>query len=173
MSSQTIQAFPPGLLSLFGIKNGGSNPGELSQVIIPQLELLDWYLGQQWITQRLVTADLGAGIGFQPIGGGGANVVPQNQVWFVRQAVTGPDTALGAGNAANFWLARQVTPATLIMKMGSTVTLAATQRDYSAMPDSRPVLLRPGDVLGVYFNTKTYAVAMDWRITFEYVPLLI
>ena len=171
MTAQVIQAFPPGLLSAFGIKNGGSNPQQLGELLVPTLELLDWYLAQQWITQRIVNADIGAGPGYSNLGA--ATTVPQNQVWFVRNVTTGPDTAIPAGNASQFWLARRLTPVTSQVKLGPTVTLVAGQRDYSAMSDNRPYLLRPGDDIGVFRNTDTHVLAQDWRITFEYVPLLI
>lgn len=43
-----LNAFPPGWLSMLGIKSSGKNPGDAGDVLLPTMELRDWYLAQQW-----------------------------------------------------------------------------------------------------------------------------
>jgi hypothetical protein len=164
-----LSAFPPGLLSLFGIRTGGKNPSQLGDLLVPQVDLLEWYLAQQWQPQRTTIADIGAASGFQVIGS--VSTVPQTQIWFVRNAYTGPNSVIGAGNNYSWMLAKNLIQPTIKTPLGVQVSATAGNTGRALALDSRPIILRPGESLGVQINGVTHAVAQDWEIGFEFIPL--
>jgi hypothetical protein len=79
-----VNRIPPGLLSLLGLKNTGRNPGQLSDVIGPSLEMLDWYLWSQAeaVASGAQTPSAGAQAAFQTFAP--TLMVPQTEWWWVH-----------------------------------------------------------------------------------------
>lgn len=106
--SRPINVIAPGLLGFFQLKQSGKNPDELSDTVIPSLEMFDWYM-----QARLVDS-------FITIGGGASSTrtsangvtgfvsfttnpieVPQGEAWWVwNYNVT--TNALPAGDSVQF-----------------------------------------------------------------------
>lgn len=74
-----VQLIPPGLLSFFGIKNGGINPTDIQAQLVPTLPMLDWYLMSEFETTQLLVSNFT--LGFQ-----GGRQVPQGEWWYCLNA---------------------------------------------------------------------------------------
>jgi len=108
-----IQATAQGFLSLLGLKNNGQNPEFLSDTVIPQIDMREWYLMQnhEWLwsdTQPILAANSEAtlpwvgGFTIGNLDGGGVvdMAVPQDEWWYVwaisgRVLLDGPDIVDG------------------------------------------------------------------------------
>lgn len=161
---QDLQVFPPGLLSFLAIKNGGKNPQTLSDVLAGTIELRDWYFAQQWELASSTIADWGAGTGQLH-----SNVVPQQQIWWVRDLTVGPNLAMAAGNSATFF------PSVLIqavaMKIGPSLSLTAGQADWAFA--TGPFILLPGESFGVQVNVQVHAVAQPAYLGYKRLRMLL
>jgi hypothetical protein len=82
-----IQSMLPGLLSLLGIRNGGANPPNFGELVVPTFDLDDWYLRAQlrftdpaasYSTNGTIT-----GNAFNFVTNRAAMIVPNSQWWFV------------------------------------------------------------------------------------------
>jgi hypothetical protein len=129
---------PTGLLGYFGIKNGGKNPQSLSETLLPQLDLLDWYLNTapQFAT---TTGTIAAG----------ANVItvapPAGEAWHVTHYGVWADTGVGDTIGALFVVRFNYTNTITIPVTDSTNAVASTTT-VRALRD--PQWLMPGESLG-------------------------
>lgn len=82
---------PRGILSLFGISSGGRPPQRLSFELLPQLDLLKWYVASD--AQDLTIDGSLTAVGFMAAG----FTVPQDEFWVVQALSMQSIAALGAG----------------------------------------------------------------------------
>jgi len=86
MSSGKIQPAPPGLLSKLALKQNGPNPTDLSDQVVPIIDLTNWYSADASVPVVGIDLTLGSGVLFQTILGFSSQplVVPDNEIWWVR-----------------------------------------------------------------------------------------
>lgn len=161
-----INTLPRGLLSLFGIKNGGQAPQQLTTTLLPQVELLQWYfeaIAQFYVVARtpLLTANSNSSRNWTALGGGGGAdlpipvTVPQNELWAILHysvslAITGvaefgdvvPCIMFDAGIAMLYPVAYQ----------GQRQGIAGTTLGRSAAMLETPILVTSGSQLGIFVN---------------------
>lgn len=105
-----VQGVPEGFLSALGIKNNGQNPEYLSDTVLPQVDLREWYLmrDHQWLVSNTLAA-LAAG-GEQPLPwiGGFTDfidnldmAVPEGEIWYVWAVYGRLELYVGDGLAGN------------------------------------------------------------------------
>ena len=157
-----LNAFPPGLLSFFGIKNGGRNPEDLGTILAPTLELRDWYLAQQWQRVQLSSGNVNA-IGFF-----GITSVPPAEWWMIRFLTARPLAALGAATTWTFSLAHQLDNTTQPVSLGPPVTGTVGGMPMASYPDV--LIIRPSGALGVFCQAFA-GVAQQCAVAFDRVIL--
>jgi hypothetical protein len=109
-----INRQPAGLLSFLGIKNGGRNPAVLGDTLIPQFDLLNWYLSQN--SESIFEN--------QPITKLGLNTVysvPQGETWAVLSASANSQDILGPGEDIRCGVAWARNPNALIISPLTTM----------------------------------------------------
>lgn len=79
--SGPVQLIPPGLLSFFGVKTLGRNPGELVDNYQPSVEMLEWMMSSQAREANVATLTVAAN-GFQQYSGQPI-VVPAAEWWWL------------------------------------------------------------------------------------------
>jgi hypothetical protein len=146
--AQDIQRFPKGLISILGMTATGETPHKLAQEVAPNLDLLDYYLLDR--TQQLAfTSGVIAALGVTSCGP--TSGPPAGKAWLVYDAWF---VIQNVAAAATIWLGlgiiRQGTVANcIIMPDLYSGRLIATESTMRAAHFEKPIIMRPGDVLGV------------------------
>lgn len=140
-----INRQPGGLLGFLGIKNGGRNPDQLSNVLAPTWDAAEVYLRTNYILAR-VTINVAA-IGFTA-----ASFVPPSESWYVHNAMGNSQNALGAGVVLGGFVAAALVDGVAYSVAGLVPPVRATAGQVWASCDqTRPYqLLPPGAALGFY-----------------------
>lgn len=149
--SRPIQSIPPGLLSLFQLKNNGRNPSGLVEAVQPSLDLLRWYL-------EPAAENLSSGV--QQVNAAGSFItftplsVPVGEFWIV----TGLSMSIACGAAETVTLKAAYTPGVGAGTEGLTQyeSLIANQTGLFTMPKDFAPLYCPG---GATFGVHASAVA--------------
>lgn len=142
-----LAGFPAGLLDLVGAQNFGSAPNNLSDVIVPTLNIDDLYLAGR-VEQIATVGDVIA------VGTNGTKIfvhtVPAGELWRVWAGSALASTA--AGEAVVF------TPILLFgnspIAAGPTTTLGASANGFAQMT-SLPLWLRSGTKIGIWGHSAT------------------
>jgi len=148
--SRPIQSIPPGLLSLFQLKNEGKNPSEFVETVQPTIDLLRWYLEPQAEnlssgTQQVNTA--GVFTTFTPL------AVPVGEFWIV----TGASMSIACGVGETITAKMGYTPGVGAGTEGLTQyeSLIASQTGLFTMSKDFAPLYCPG---GATFGVHALAV---------------
>lgn len=81
-----VQATAPGLLSLLSLKQLGHNPRTLNDEVVPNIDILNWYL------QTQIEAVVGTAVGVTVPGVVGfALQVPPQEIWYLHSATITAD----------------------------------------------------------------------------------
>jgi len=89
-----INRIPQGLLGFLGIKNGGENPRQLSNVLVPVWETRDLYT----FTNSEISSVI---LGIAALGSQGYVTIPTGELWLILQQSASSDT-LTAGQSLEF-----------------------------------------------------------------------
>jgi len=137
-----INAPVNGLLSFFGLKNGGRNPQHLSEDLVPVIDLLDWYQANGAEAAASASTVINA-VGFTSLG----IVVPNGEWWFVQHftVITGTLTAGQSLSVAPMWT--DATPQAVMLGGYSPVLVAG---DAGAVRADRNFWVPPGGIVGVH-----------------------
>jgi hypothetical protein len=151
-----IQLSPPGLLSLLGLKNGGSSPEYLSNVVAPGFEVSDWYLraSQEVLPAAAQVIPNGPNQGFAVT----IQTVPANQWWHVRH-YTGSILTGAADTVDTACLAFAfATQSFTVSDPFANVPAASTrfQHEYA------PFWVPPGATIGLQVGTAVVAAALTF-----------
>lgn len=140
LSPPTLNRIPNGLLGFLGIKNGGSNPAQLSQVLGAGFELFDWYVqtNREYFRTGINLAALGQTTFF---------TVPNGEWWFVCHAslVT---SALGAGQTLQAGISFTDASGVRTIMVGNPPPSRTVGQVFAC--DSRDFWMGPGDTIGPY-----------------------
>jgi len=95
-----INRLPQGLLDFLGIRSGGRNPQQLTEQLLPTMDLSDWYKQnasrEVQVTATSLVADTSAGF-FSLTVAGAVFEVPNNEIWIMRRGTrVNWDLQLGA-----------------------------------------------------------------------------
>ena len=135
-----INKLPLGLLGFLGIKNGGTYPQELSNILSPVWDLGALYMNANSESSVAVLAL--AGIGSQAF-----FTVPNGEAWYVLLA-SGATGTLGAGQTIE--LALQTTDAAGLVTIAvSPMSGSRTVGQRCAQSLPAPVFCGPGSTFGV------------------------
>lgn len=173
--SGPLQAIPPGLLSLFQLKNLGRNPGELDGTLVPVVDLLDWYLLGQAIDLFGISRTLDGATdvpGFIGWTTPFAVVVPATEWWWVSwysisvaQPTSNDDCALS--------------PAVLLPSQPQQVQLFDNTAPQQVATYGRVACgvrgfwLPPGSTLGFWLSNIAATNALQVGASLHYTPLRI
>lgn len=141
-----ISRQPRGLLSFFGIKNAGRNPGSMGEQLAPVLNLVPWYLAQ---ASESVTANGPVSvIGFNP----GFFNVPETETWAILATTINGQAVLGAGQTLQMGAAWERVPTLSIIVPLTTIGNVATVGQGCAAwsPCDTVVFCPPGARLGIF-----------------------
>lgn len=156
----TIQVIPQGLLGFFQLKNGGRNPGTLTEVLSGTLDLRDWYFNSQREVWSTYTVSVASGItGFQSFTTPGALVVPDNEFWYVHNYTIFSNQLAAGDSFTGFAPAYRDVP-------GSATTFIVGDFQNASGVNTRPTAfaaqgfwLTPGQELGFWLQINTLALA--------------
>jgi len=139
----SINRQPTGWLGFLGIKNFGRNPATAADVLAPTWDLADLYLSanRQFVSGAI---SLNA-IGTFPAAG-----VPAGQVWYVHgfAAIT---NILAVGNTLQYQvMLYNVALGNAVPIAGTGPAAAVTAGSNAIAALQSPIILQPGEALGVY-----------------------
>lgn len=140
-----INRQPGGLLGFLGIKNGGRNPDQLSNVLAPTWDSAEVYLRTNYILSRINVA-------VNAVGFVQAGTVPPGESWYVHNAFGNSQAALGAGVVLGGTVAAALIDGVAFSVAGLVAPVRATAGQvWASCEQTRPYqLLPPGTALGFY-----------------------
>lgn len=153
----TIQRFPTGLLDLLGMQASGDTPRELAPEVRSTLDVYKFFASGRLEQATSGGVALTAGIpGVYQFSG---TNVPTSQIWLVESVVI---TTTLVAPAATTW---RLVPAiyrgsalpTYFFPIGPAGTYAANERPLLGASYTTPLLLLPGDGVGVFVEASTGA----------------
>lgn len=143
-----FSTLPLGLLGLFGIKNDGQYPSNLSPILAPQLDMLPWIAGanaNQVIFETVATTGVGT-FPFPTV------VVPSGKCWLFRSCYAGTGNIAAGDNIRFRTVLRRGGGINIFLEEGSEAISSMTDAVGVASVQSflRPfVLAMPGENLAV------------------------
>ena len=167
---KTIQRLPVGLLDILGMQSTGDTPHLIADEVQPVMDLTDLYLTDR-LSRSIAQTAVIAAIGFAVAG----TVTPLGPAPGEQWMVYGLMTSSGALAAA--------TQITYVMAVSRTSLAAGaqylTRQQVVANPNifaegltfERPLILRPGDQLGIFVSQLTAAPAIAPFVSAFYVPV--
>jgi hypothetical protein len=169
----TIQRLPTGLLDILGMQSTGDTPHSLEQSVSATLDTTELYLMDRFarrIEQTAVIAAAGTFIAGLPTA---TPLGPQPGEQWMLYGVTVTSTALAAATNISYVFSLSRT------SLGGTQYLSSKQS--VANPDvfgqgqlwERPMILRPGDQLGIAATLVTGAPAVAPFVQAFFVPIRI
>lgn len=173
MPSSDIQIVPPGLLGFLGIKNGGENPHVLGNVLLPSMDVRDWYLQgrAEQISVGPWNLVAGAGVGYN---NGVTGAVPDKEFWYVHHASLVAST-IAAADRVSFGIAAQniggvAAQGTIVYSEPYNNSGVARTTVTSPVAVARGFFLPPGSNLGAWVVENQQAVGpaslvLNMRVT--------
>lgn len=155
-----ISKIPAGLLGFLGIKNTGQYPADLANQLVPTWDLARLYYGYEFRYNGLIST-------INAVGQSVIIQVPIGEVWLVHDysiAVTA-----GAGEGATFQLCRSPPNSAFVVNITEGVTVAASQQRAVCTRLPEPIVLAPGEQLGVMVYDLTGVV--DIYSAYRYTPM--
>lgn len=131
----TITTPPRGLISLFGLRDMGAVPADLSEQVAPTIDITEFCLTNRESVQLQVNAIAGLGTSF-------FGTVPANELWYVHSFTLVVPT-LAAGQSIR--LRPVLADSGLLFVRGASGTATAGER--LAVGTDRMFLATPGQVL--------------------------
>lgn len=166
--AKTIQRLPVGLLDLLGMQSTGDAPHLVSGEVQPVLDLTDLYL-----TDRLRGAN-GATANVAAIGGLLTTVgPPAGQQWMVYGVAGTMSGALAAATGFTGTLLINRPSVGFAQFVGPTFAVANPAQWVGGQWFERPLIMRPGDTLGIWISAVTGAPAQSVGLSAIFVPLTI
>lgn len=162
MSGPVIQRVPPGLLGYFGIKNGGMNPTNVSNTLLPQLDMLDWYM--MGSVSGLSTGGLVNAIGLTTY-----FTVPDGEYWYVH-GVTARATVAAAGRVRMRAAAAIPFVSTLNIYQAGPLAESSVATDDVTSTIQESFWAPPGARFGLYVEGFTGAFSAACNVTYARVP---
>jgi hypothetical protein len=163
-----INRVPPGLLSLLDIKALGQNPSELSGVVAPTLDMLDFYLRSYSSLVTDFTAVINA-IGFFPVT---AFDTQPGEIVVLSGLGVIADSTLAAGTSVSWCpVIADGALGRIIAKIGEPASGTAGQQLTSGTNEI--IILPPQTRIGVMVNTVTLGTAPRARFSARVLRLLI
>lgn len=159
MPWRPIQAQPAGLLGFLQLKNAGRNPEQLSETLLPTMDLVQWYLESDVRLNTGATAALASGTLGQQLTTTTTQVVPSNEQWILRGISIGADLVAGdAISAAPIIRDPTLGQFRLLGPFAADGVYADNAQFRAAWnPNGDIVIARPGTRFGAY--TKRFLVA--------------
>lgn len=135
-----INRVPQGLLGFLGIKNGGENPKQLSNVLVPTWNTTALYqYGNSEVSTVLVAINA--------VGSQAYVTVPAGEMWAILQQSAGCDT-LGAGQTIEF-STNWTDPASLVNIETGLMSGPRTVGQRATALMSAPYYASAGSILGI------------------------
>jgi hypothetical protein len=165
--AKTIQRLPVGLLDMLGMQSTGDAPHVIAGEIQPTMDLTDLYLTDRLKGSNATTANVAAvGALLSTVG------PPAGEQWMVY-GLTGNSGVLAAATA--------FTGNLLINRQSAGFSQFVSQPYAAANPAlwaggvsyEKPLIMRPGDLLGIWISAITGAPAVGVSLTAIYVPIRI
>jgi hypothetical protein len=164
--AKTIQRLPSGLLDLLGMQSTGDTPHLISGEVVPIVDLMNMYLTDRLRGQNAATANVTV-VGNLPSTVGPA----AGEQWLVY-GITGSSTgalAAATGFTANLFINRASTG--FVQFITPPYAVANPALWAGGVSWTEPVIMRPGDTVGVWISAVTGAPASGINCTAIYVPL--
>jgi hypothetical protein len=164
--AKTIQRLPNGLLDLLGMQSTGDTPHLINGEVQGTLELSDLYLTDRLRGANAATANVAAvGPLLTTVG------PPAGEQWMVYGFTGASDVALAAatGYTANLLINRASTGFSQFVTQ--PFAIANPARWAGGVTYERPLIMRPGDLLGVWISAVTGAPASALSLTAIFVPI--
>lgn len=163
-----IQVSTPGLLGLLQLKADGRGVPNLSDVCIPNLDMLPWWLrgtAEIWALASANTLAAGGYGGFAPFNPPNDIAVPNGEWWFVHDYTCTFSTSAAntATNVRLAWASTAGAPVRYavfnddpIVQVPASTFLAITARNF---------WIPPGGRIGFYVDTVTGAIGLVATVT--------
>lgn len=149
----TITTPPRGLISLFGLRDMGAVPNDLSQVVASTVDITEFCLTNRDAV-NLGTAGIGAPGLHTPVGGTVDPTVPPGELWYVHQF--GISTGILAAGVTQR-LRCALVDSTLYFARGPAVTATAGEAALTA--SDRMFIATPGQSLKIWCESHTGAAS--------------
>lgn len=161
----SINRQPRGLLGFLGIKNAGENPGELSHTMAPVWDLAQLYLVNacEYGTRNDAITAPSTVIGDGP---------PFGEIWYIHEygARTG---TLAAAETINFCVGIYGPTGTNIFVPTTSIEAAsAVTGDRFCVAAQRPIILTPGDSMGLFVTDCTTAGNITVTSTYRFTRMV-
>jgi len=155
---QDIQRYPKGLIDLLGMRATGDTPHQLSQLLLPTLDQLDYYLFDRCEALTANTSIAVPGIGNVTFVG---TTVPQNQLWMLYDySVIIPTTAAASAIKATAGVFRGGNGASNFVGLVPQLSAGALEGDCKSAHFTQPVVIGPGQIFSLQCTTFTGAPAV-------------
>lgn len=140
----SINRQPAGWLGFLGVKNFGRAPSRTGEILQPVWDLSELYLSahRTWSFNPLTISALG---------NLALPAVPTGQIWYVEHASISTET-LVAGNELDFRLMMLNNASGSSVIFGGAPNIAPVVGGRAVAVLDNPVILQPGESLGVYVN---------------------
>jgi hypothetical protein len=156
--------YPLGLLGLLDAKVRGQTPNELGEITQPVVELGPFLLAQGAEVLTDNTAAIAANVN---LGAAALLTAPQDEVWYVHAFSARANAVLGAATTVRFQPLHQTALAIGTATAG-LFTLApgitATTGERPASSAKHPIIIAPGDQLGVLVTELILGVAFTMAL---------
>lgn len=163
--SGPVQLIPPGLLSFFGVKTLGRNPGQLGETYDLSVDMLDWLMFAQAREANVATLTVAAG-GFQQFSAQPITVPALEWWWIADYSVLG---TCGAADTMTFAPCASYPQVTgRLHLLGDYEVLGNTDSALVSGNRSRGWFIPPTTMLGVHvraFSGATCALQGFLRYT--------
>jgi hypothetical protein len=164
--AKTIQRLPAGLLDLLGMQSTGDTPHLISGEVVPMLDLIDLYLVDRLRGTNAATANVAApGSLLTTVG------PTPGEMWLCYGLSASSNGALAAatGYTANLLVNRPSTGFSQFITLPQAVANPALFA--TGVTFQKPLIMRPGDTLGIWVSAVTGAPASGVFCTAIYVPI--
>lgn len=158
----SIQRVPIGLLDHLGIKSTGDNPSILTDSVIPVVDLTPMYLINRWEYINTTTAVAGA-VGVVTAAAPADLQVPNGQLWVV-QDFSVRSAAMPAGTTYRLTLCG-FNAQTGIPFAFAPIAQTTTVGEAVAINWAGPIIIRPGEALGLFVQALTLGVAQAFFVS--------
>lgn len=140
----SITRTPPGLLSLLDLKVGGQNPRELSDLVLPTLDVTELYATNSRFVGRFSGSKAAIGPSASDF------TVPNDEIWILKAvsahtATLGPGMSIGITPTINY---RQTAGTSGFVYLDTTRDIYGPT-DFAVTGWDGELILRPGEGIGI------------------------